>query len=104
MVYTGLMSKRKSSARGRTTSFDEGRGAAPKNGANKDTYTFGDDGKVIGVSESMKKSLSSGKPGHEWHPADPANGVGVHHTYMEYADGCSRCDKLETKGIHPNGS
>lgn len=114
MLYTGTMSRsnrnsrKRNSSSGRKAHFEKGRESTPtsanSNGANKNTYTFGGGGQIIGVSDSMKKSLSSGRPGHEWHPSDPANGVGVHHTYMEYADGCSKCDKLESKGIHPNGS
>jgi hypothetical protein len=109
MLYTGAMSRNKRNARstnsgpGRRVHFDEGRGAASQNGPGNNTYDLGN-GNVIGITDSIKKSMSSNKPGFEWHPADRKAGVSAHHTYMEYSTNCTKCAKLEDQGTHPNGT
>ena len=101
MIYTKVMSKRRNAMGGRKAHFDEAVQTSTNNGANKNTYDFGD-GTVINLSEETKKHMSSKKPGVEWHPANPKLGISVHNTSMENIEDCAKCSRLDLQGIHPS--
>jgi len=109
MVYTDVMSRNNRNARGRNNGpgrkvhFEEGRGAEHVNAPGKDTYDYGN-GIIRVLDAEDKKRMSTPTEHYQWHPADKKAGVRAHHTYVDYVNGCSKCEDMEERRVHPNGS
>jgi len=102
MIYTGLMRPKK-------TQLKKSGADTSRNAPGKSTYSFGN-GVTAHLSDAdLKHMARTDMPGHEWHPATPTavrdwDKSSPHHTYMDYINGCKKCESLESRRMHPNGS
>lgn len=110
MLYTGAMSSRNKKSRymrkaGRTDHFEAGASGGREywdsrdNGPHKDGYEIS---KRSTIPFGRKEQKAERADGLDWHMK--SGKYPTHHPSMEYDERCSKCEDLNSRYAHPNGS